>query len=164
MPTHYETADLIRIATGHITKSAILSSSDYLVSNFTTQSDSKSPYWLAYIDGAMSNGTIVQSISGNGGLYGKYSGTITLAVFSPDMLQYFFDTVMNGQYIAPVTLYCFHPRYKEVAIQCYLKWFDNIANNGTQQTDTDYTNVVMTWNRGVITGNAYTSAYSSAYE
>lgn len=164
MALQYETSELIRIANGHISKSAILSNSDYLISNFTIQSDSKTPHWLAYIDGTINNGTIVQSISGNGGLYGKYSGSLTIALFTPDMQEYFFDTVMGNKYISPITLYAFHPRYKEVAIQCYLRWFENIASNGTQQTDTDYTNVSMVWNRGVIVGNAYSSAYSSAYE
>lgn len=163
MATHYETSDDIRIANGHISKSALLSDSSYKVANFPIQSDSKYPYWLAYVDGGVNNGVIEQSLAGDGGLYGKLSGTLTFALFSPDMQGYFFSTVMGNSYLSAVSIYFFHPRYKFIAVNCYLRWFENIAQSGNQQTDTDYTNVVMQWNRGVIVGNAYSSAYSEAY-
>ena len=162
--TQYETSDLLRIANGHISQTVILSDSSYLVNNFTQQSDGVYPHWQAHIDGGMRDGSIIQSLGGSGGLYGSLSGTITLSLFTPDMLQYFFTTVMGSLYVAPVTLYAFHPRYKEVAIQCYLSWFENVVQAGTQQTDTKETNITMIWNRGVITGNAYSSAYSSGYD
>lgn len=159
----YETYDILRIANGWVSASTILGSSDYLITNFPIQSDSKFPNWLVYMDGGITNGTIQQSLSGAGGLQGKYSGTLTLALFTPDMQQYWFDTVMGGKYISKVTLYAFHQRQKEVTINCYLRWFENITDNGTQSTDTDFTNVTMTWNRGVFVGNAYSPAYSEGY-
>lgn len=161
--TQYETSDLLRLANGHITQSAILSSSDYLIDNFPVQSDSVAIGWKAYIDGGMRDGTIIQSLGGSGGLYGSLSGTITFAVLTPDILTYLFNTVMGGLYVAPVTLYAFHPRYKQVAIQCYLRWEENIVSAGTQMTDTQQATTTLEWNRGVIVGNAYSSAYSEGY-
>ena len=161
--TQYETSDLLRLANGHITQAAILSSSAYLVDNFTVQSDGGVINWKAYIDGGMRDGSIIQSLGGSGGLYGSLSGTITFAMFTPDMLEYLFTTVMGGLYVAPVTIYGFHPRYKEVAIQCYLRWSENIVESGTQMTDTRQVTTTLQWNRGAIVGNAYSSAYSKGY-
>lgn len=162
--TQYETSDLIRIAPGHIGQTTLLSNADYLLTNFDILDDMKYPYWLGHVDGAMRDGVIIQSLSGFGRLYGKLSGTLTLALFTPDMQQYWFVNVMQSRHIAPVTLYLFHPRLKETTINCYLRWFENIADGGTQQTDTDFTNVTLNWNRGTITGGAYSSAYSEAYD
>lgn len=159
----FETSDLLRLAAGHITPTAILSDSSYLIDNFTIQSDANTPFWKGFIDGGMRDGSIIQSLGGSGGLYGKLSGTISFALLTPDMLQYLFTTVFNSKYVAPVTLNAFHPRYKQITIQCYMRWFENVVDNGEQNTDTWTVNVTTSWNRGVIQGNAYSSAYSSAY-
>ena len=73
-------------------------------------------------------------------------------------------TVLNSINVSPVTINAFHPRYKQVTIQCFLRWFENPIEQGTQQTDTWNTNETMTWNRGVIVGNSYSSGYSSGYD
>jgi hypothetical protein len=162
--TDIDTSSTIRIAAGFVSPATILGSSSYLVSEFPIQSDNTNyPYWEAIVDGGIRDGSIVRSLSGSGGLYGKYSGTLTLSRFTPDMQAYWFTTIMQNKYVAPVTIYFYHPRYKFMTLNCYLSWFENIADNGTQQTNVDWTNVTMTWDRGVALGNAYSSAYSEAY-
>lgn len=160
--TDIETFDIIRVGAGTLSTSTILGSSDYLITNFPVQSDNIAyPYWQAYIDGGMNNGQIIQALSGAGGLYGKLSFTLTLLKATPDMLQYWFENVMNSQYIAPVTVYGFHQRYKFITVNCYMT-FDPV-NNAEQQTNTKWVNFNLPCNRGVITGNAYDSGYDEGY-
>lgn len=160
--TNVDTFDVIRIGAGTLSKSTILGSSSYLITNFPVQSDNLSyPYWQAYIDQGMSNGNIIQALSGAGGLYGKLSFNLTLLKMTPDMLDYWFVNIMASQYVAPVTIYGYHQRYKFIAVNCYMT-FDPI-NNGTQQTNTEWVNVSFPCNRGTIVGNAYSNAYSEAY-
>lgn len=161
--TQIETSDLIRIAPNFVSASTILGSDSYLISEFPIQSDSVYPHWQAYVDGGITDGDVIQSLAGDGGLYGTYSGTLTLSLFTPDMQSYWFTNVMQSKYIAPVTLYVFHPRYKEMTITCYLTWFGNIANGGTQQTDTNFINVAMNWNRGVAVGGEFSSAFDEGF-
>ncbi len=161
----FETSDLLRLTAGHVSQSTILADSTALIDNFTLQSDAPEPNWKGFIDGGMRDGTIIQSLGGRGGLFGELSGTLTFALLTPDMLDFLFINVFNSIYFAPVTINAFHPRFKQVTIQCYMEFFENVVASGTQQTDTWNTNVsVREWNRGTIVGNAYSSGYSSGYD
>jgi hypothetical protein len=160
----FETSDLLRLKAGHVDTSNIMADSTALINNFTLQSDQPYYKWVGFIDGGMRNGSVIQSLGGRGALYGKLSGTITFNMLTPDMLDYLFTNIMLGNYISAVTIRAFHPRYKQVTIQCYLSWFENPVEQGTQQTNTWTTNITMTWNRGIIIGNAYSSGYSGGYD
>ena len=161
--TDIDTSGNIRVAAGHIAQSTILGSSSYLLENLPIQSDSVYPHWQGWIEGNVSDGVIEVALSGAGGLYGKLSGTLTLSVLTPDMQDYWFTNIMQGKYRAPVTLYFHHPRYKFITVNCYMEWFASIAQAGTQQTNTILTNVPITWDRGVILGNAHTSGFSRGF-
>jgi hypothetical protein len=160
--TDYST--ITRLASGTLSASTILNGSQYLVSNFTLPSDANQAVgWVAFMDGGLNEGTLVQSLQGIGGLYGKLSGVLTFGSLSPLMLDYIYTTILQSRQINAVTLVVKHQRYGGVVINGYLQMPVNLSQAGTQATDTLWVNVGLPFNRGVITGNEYSYEYSSDY-
>ena len=96
--TDYDT--ITRLGAGTLSAQTILADSSYLVSNFTLFDDrQKTVGWVAFVDNALSEGQLVQSLGGIGGLVGKLSGTLTFASISPKMLQYIYENVLQSRHI-----------------------------------------------------------------
>lgn len=104
-------SDLIRIASGTVLPSTLLSTASYLVSNWTRQADmSASDYWSC---SQPENAELKQEFRpglevGSGKFYGKVSGILEFYDTTEDMRHYIFETIMSSQPVAPVTVYAHH--------------------------------------------------------
>lgn len=158
-----DTSAIIRLAAGTLSASTILGSSSYLISNFPIYSDSLQREWLAYMEGGINDGVVIEALDGSGGLFGNSSGTLSFAWLSPAMLNYLFVTIFESKYINSVTMVVYHPRYGTTVVNCKLHYPRNIADIAEQSSEEIWTNASFTWKNGTITGNGFDSGFSTGF-
>lgn len=156
---------IIRIAPGIVSKSTLLSTSSYLVENFTTFADTPNGReWQAWMDSDLQSGDIVRGLDGSGGKHGYYSGAITFAIMSPYMIWWFYQTIMQAQYVNDVTVHVRDALFDETSLVVKMIFPTSFSDVGSRFNETVWHTVNFPFDTGYILGGAYDNAYDEAYE
>lgn len=150
-------ADLIRLAQGHISAYDLLSNDDYVVLNWIRTADMSSElHWMATQPEIGVQAEFVPSLAvGSGNFYGGYSGVVEFFILSPLMRDYLEETFLDDKGVAAVTAYLHDPRsgsnsgYRVFQGELISPFSLNAETTYTRFSDNTYANVQYLFRRGL---------------
>ena len=144
----------IRLANGTLTANDLLTTSSYLVSNWTRQTDMMVSAAIQWRASQPENGVTQEMASslekGSGKFIGLVSGTIEFFYMTEDMRQYVHNTIMGGSPVSLVTAYLHHPLdgFQVYQGELLTPFAANAETPHTRFSDEIYTNNQYLFRRG----------------
>lgn len=145
-------SDSIRLASGTLTANDLLTTSSYLVNNWTRQTDmTAGVQWRC---SQPENGVMQEMASslesGSGKFIGLVSGVLEFFYMTEDMRQYVHTTIMGSSPVALVTAYLHHPidGFQVYQGELVTSFAANAETSHTRFSDAIYTNNQYLFRRG----------------
>ena len=143
----------IRLWNGTITANDLLTTSTYLVSNWTRQTDmSASIQWrCSQPENGVTQEMASSLESGSGKFIGQVSGTIDFFYMTEDMRQFVHNIIMGGSPVSLVTAYLHHPLdgFQVYQGELLTPFAANAETAHTRVNNDIYTNNQYLFRRGV---------------